>query len=149
LIERVRRLGCRIHLIPDGDVGAAIATCLPDSGIDVLVGIGAAPEGVLAASAMRCVGGTFRGQLKFRNEEEKQRARGMGVTDPDRMYTERELAQGDDVVFAATGVSDGDLLKGVRFRAGGAVTHSLVMRSRSGTIRMLKTEHVFDRKPNY
>jgi fructose-1,6-bisphosphatase II len=149
LIERVRRLGCRIHLIPDGDVGAAIATCLPDSGIDVLVGIGAAPEGVLAAAAMRCVGGTLRGQLKFRNEEEKQRARGMGVTDPDRMYTERELARGDDVVFAATGVSDGDMLKGVRFRARGAVTHSLVMRSRSGTIRMMKTEHVFDRKPNY
>jgi fructose-1,6-bisphosphatase II len=149
LIERVRRLGCRIHLISDGDVGAAIATCLPGSGIDVLVGIGAAPEGVLAASAMRCVGGTFRGQLKFRNEEEKERARRMGVADLDRIYTEKELAQGDDVVFAATGVSDGDMLKGVRFRAGGAVTHSLVMRSRSGTIRMLRTEHFFDRKPSY
>ncbi len=149
LIERVRRLGCRIHLIPDGDVGGAIATALPKSGIDVLLGIGAAPEGVLAAAAMRCVGGAFRGRLKFRNDEEKARARKMGVRDFDRVYTERDLAQGDDVMFAATGVSDGDMLRGVRFTGEGAVTHSMVMRSRSGTIRKLETQHFFEGEPKY
>jgi len=149
LIERVRRLGCRIHLISDGDVGGAIATCLPKSGIDVLLGVGAAPEGVLAAAAMRCVGGAFRGRLKFRNDEEKARARKMGVRDFDRVYTEKDLAQGDDVMFAATGVSDGDMLRGVRFTGLGATTHSLVMRSRSGTIRKLETQHFFEGEPKY
>jgi len=149
LIERVRRLGCRIHLIPDGDVGAAIATALPGSGVDVLLGIGAAPEGVLAAAALRCVGGTLQGRLKFRNEEEKQRARKMGVEDFDRIYTEKELAKGENVMFAATGVSDGDMLRGVHFTGKGARTHSLVMRSRSGTIRKIETEHRFEREPEY
>jgi len=149
LIERVRRIGCRIHLISDGDVGGAIATCLPKSGIDVLLGVGAAPEGVLAAAAMRCVGGAFRGRLKFRNDEEKARARKMGVRDFDRVYTEKDLAQGDDVMFAATGVSDGDMLRGVRFSGLGATTHSLVMRSRSGTIRKLETQHFFEGEPKY
>jgi fructose-1,6-bisphosphatase II len=149
LIARVRKLGCGIHLISDGDVGAAIASCLPDTGVDVLLGIGAAPEGVLAASAIRCVGGAFQGRLKFQNDAEKERARKMGIQDFDRVYTEQDLAQGDNVMFAATGVSDGDLLQGVRFTGTGAFTHSLVMRSRSGTIRKIETQHVFDREPEY
>jgi fructose-1,6-bisphosphatase II len=149
LVERVRRLGCRIHLIPDGDVGAAIATCLPDSGIDVLLGVGAAPEGVLAAAAIRCLGGALQGRLKFRNEEEEERARKMGIEDFGRVYTEHDLARGDDVLFAATGVSDGDMLRGVRFTGTGAISHSLVLRSRSGTVRKLETRHFFDRKPSY
>lgn len=149
LIKRVRRLGCRIQLISDGDVGGAIATCLPDTGIDVLLGIGAAPEGVLAAAAIRCVGGCLQGRLKFRNEEEKDRARNMGIQDFDRIYTEKELASGEDVMFAATGVSDGDMLQGVHFTGNGAVTQSLVMRSKTGTVRTLKTEHVFEGSPSY
>jgi fructose-1,6-bisphosphatase II len=149
LIERVRKLGCGIHLITDGDVGAAIATCLPDTGVDVLLGIGAAPEGVLASAAIRCTGGAFQGRLKFQNDAEKERARKMGIQDLERVYTEKDLAQGDNVMFAATGVSDGDMLKGVRFTGTGAYTHSLVMRSRSGTIRKIETHHVFDRQPTY
>lgn len=149
LIGRVRRLGCRIHLISDGDVGGAIATCLPETGIDVLLGIGAAPEGVLAAAAIRCVGGCLQGRLKFRNEEEKNRARKMGIEDFDRIYTEKELASGDDVMFAATGVSDGDMLQGVHFTGNGATSHSLVMRSKTRTVRTMKTEHVFDQSSRY
>jgi fructose-1,6-bisphosphatase II len=149
LIGRVRKLGCRIRLIPDGDVGGAIATALPDTGIDVLLGIGAAPEGVLAAAALRCVGGALQGRLKFRSEAERERARKMGIDDLDRVYTERDLARGDNVMFAATGVSDGDMLKGVRFTGHGAVTESLVMRSRSGTIRRIETQHVFEGVPEY
>ena len=149
LVARVRALGCRIHFISDGDVGGAIATALPDTGIDVLLGIGAAPEGVLAAAAMRCVGGALQGRLKFRNEEEKARAKKMGVEDFDRIYTQDDLAKGEHVVFAATGVSDGDMLRGVQFTGKGAKTQSLVMRSRSGTIRTVETIHRFDREPEY
>lgn len=149
LIGRVRRLGCRIRLISDGDVGGAIAAALPGTGIDVLLGIGAAPEGVLAAAALRCVGGALQGRLKFRNDNERERARKMGITDFDRVYSEKDLAQGNNVMFAATGVSDGDLLNGVRFTGHGAVTQSLVMRSRSGTIRKIETQHVFEREPEY
>ena len=109
----------------------------------------ASAVGVLAASAMRCVGGAFRGRLKFRSDDEQARARKMGVTDPERIYTEYDLAQGDDIMFAATGVSDGDMLRGVRFTSTGAVTHSLVMRSRSGTIHKLETQHFFEGEPKY
>lgn len=149
LVERVRRLGCRIHFIPDGDVGGAIATAIPDSGIDVLLGVGAAPEGVLAAAALRCVGGSIQGRLQFRNQGEKDRARAMGITDFDRIYTEKDLASGNHIMFAATGVSDGDLLRGIRFTGHGAVSHSLVMRSRTGTIRRLETHHKFEGAPVY
>lgn len=149
LVARVRKLGCRIHFIPDGDVGGAIATALPDTGVDVLLGIGAAPEGVLAAAALRCVGGSIQGRLKWRNEEEKARAKKMGIQDLDRVYTEQDLAKGENIMFAATGVSDGDMLEGVHFTGKGAKTHSLVMRSRSGTIRTIETSHRFDREPEY
>jgi fructose-1,6-bisphosphatase II len=149
LVQTVRKLGCRIHFISDGDVGGAIATALPNTGIDVLLGIGAAPEGVLAAAALRCVGGAIRGRLKFRNEEEKERARKMGVKDFDRVYKETDLAAGDDVMFAATGVSQGDMLRGIRFTGMGAVSHSIVMRARTGTIRKLDTQHFFDGSPVY
>jgi fructose-1,6-bisphosphatase class II len=148
LIAEVRRAGARIWLIGDGDVSAAIATCKRDSGVDVLMGSGGAPEGVIAAAALRCMGGDFLGQLIFRKDDERARAKKMGVTDFDRIYKIDELAQGN-VMFCATGVTQGTFLDGVRFFAGGAHTHSVVMRSQSGTIRFIQAEHHFDRKPRY
>lgn len=148
LINEVRRAGARVHLISDGDVSAAISTCIDASGIDVLFGIGGAPEGVLAAAALRCVGGDIQTRLVLRNDAERERCRSMGINEPERKWLLEELAQGD-VMFAATGVTSGDILKGVRYFRGGARTHSLVMRSRSGTIRFVETEHHFDRKPQF
>lgn len=148
LIQEVRQAGARVRLITDGDVSAAIATCLSSSGIDVLFGIGGAPEGVLAAAALRCVGGDLQGRLRLRNEEEKERCHRMGIQDVDRKWMLQDLARGD-VMFAATGVTSGDMLKGVRYLKGGAQTHSLVMRSKSGTVRFIEAEHHFDRKPHY
>src|SRR3989338_4476939 len=136
LIREVREAGCRIRLIQDGDISAALATCFPDRGVDVLMGIGGAPEGVLAAAALRCVGGDIQGRLVFRNEIEKERAHAMGIRELQKIYRVHELA-GGDVMFAATGVTNGDFLKGVRFFPGGAKTHSVVMRSTTGTIRYL------------
>jgi fructose-1,6-bisphosphatase II len=143
LIRKVRNLGCRIHLIPDGDVSAAIATAFPSSSVDILLGVGGSPEGVLAAAALQCLGGDFQGRLVFRNLQERERARGMGIEDPDRIYNIGDLAGGDDIMFAATGITDGDMLRGVRFHRGGCKTHSLVIRSKSRTIRFMETEHVF------
>jgi fructose-1,6-bisphosphatase class II len=148
LIAEVRRSGARIWLIGDGDVSAAIATCKRDSGVDVLMGSGGAPEGVIAAAALRCMGGDFQGRLIFRNENEKERAKKMGISDFDRVYQISELASGH-VMFCATGVTQGTFLDGVRFNRGGAVTHSVVMRSESGTVRFIEAEHHFDRKPRY
>jgi fructose-1,6-bisphosphatase class II len=148
LIAEVRKAGARIRLITDGDVSAAIATCKDETGIDILFGIGGAPEGVLAAAALRCVGGDMQGRLKYRNEDERARAEKMGVKDHDKVYRVDELAQGN-VMFAATGVTDGAFLKGVHFYGGGASTHSVVMRSKSGTVRFIEAQHSFDRKPNY
>jgi fructose-1,6-bisphosphatase class II len=148
LIKEVRAAGSRIWLIGDGDVSAAIATSKPGSGVDVLMGAGGAPEGVIAAAALRCTGGDFQGQLIFRKEDEKVRAKKMGVTDLDRIYKIDELAKGN-VMFCATGVTQGTFLNGVRFVAGGATTHSVVMRSESGTVRYIHAEHHFDRKPKY
>ncbi len=148
LIGEIRAAGARIRLISDGDVSAAIATCSSDTGIDVLFGTGGAPEGVIAAAALRCVNGDMLGRLRFRNDEERTRARAMGITDEHRIYTLDELASGD-VMFAATGVTDGPFLRGVAFFGGGATTESVVMRSKSGTVRVLKTTHHFDRKPEY
>jgi len=147
LIREVRAAGARIKLIGDGDVAGAVATCFEETGVDVLMGIGGAPEGVLAAAAIRCVGGDLQGRLKPRNEEEVERAKAMGIEDMDKIYTLEELARGD-VMFAATGVTSGDFLKGVRFFKGGAVTNSVVMRSKSGTIRYVESIHRFDRKPD-
>lgn len=148
LIEEVRRAGARVQLISDGDVSAAISTCIPGSGIDVLFGIGGAPEGVLAAAALRCVGGDMQARLVINAAKEKERCEAMGISDVTKKWHLEELAAGD-VMFAATGVTNGDILKGVRYFRGGAQTHSLVMRSRSGTIRMIETKHHFDRKPHF
>jgi len=148
LIAEVRATGARIRLIGDGDVAAAIATTNDKTGIDVLMGTGGAPEGVLAAAALRCVGGDMQGLLQYRNDDERHRAERMGIKDHDRVYQLEELAQGQ-VMFAATGVTDGSLLRGVHFFGGGATTHSVVMRSKSGTIRFIEAEHHFDRKPDY
>jgi fructose-1,6-bisphosphatase/sedoheptulose 1,7-bisphosphatase-like protein len=145
LIQEVRQLGCRIRLIQDGDVSAAIATCEADSGIDVLMGSGGAPEGVISAAALRCMGGDFQGRLIFRNDDEKSRATKMGVQDFERIYKIDELARGN-VMFSATGVTTGTLLKGVNFFHNGATTESVVMRSATGTIRYLKATHRFDIK---
>jgi len=146
LIEEVRKTGARIKLIKDGDVSAAIATCSRDNQVDALMGIGGAPEGVIAAAALRCVGGGMQGRLKPRNPEEAERARAMGVEDVDAKLSMSDLASGD-VMFAATGVTGGDFLKGVRFRAAGALTQSVVMRSQTGTLRYIDAEHNFRRKP--
>ena len=148
LVTEVRRAGARIRLITDGDVGGAIATTDPESGIDVLLGIGGAPEGVLAAAALRCVGGDFQGMLKPRNETEVARAARMGITDLGHVFAIDELASGD-VMFAATGVTDGFLLRGVRYLGDGAETHSIVMRARSGTVRLIQSRHRFRVRPDY
>lgn len=148
LIEEVRKAGARVQLISDGDVSAAISTCIPESGIDVLFGIGGAPEGVLAAAALRCVGGDLQARLVVNSQEERERCHKMGIKETEKVWHLEELAAGD-VVFAATGVTTGDILRGVRYFKGGAQTHSLVMRSRSGTIRMIETKHHFDRKPQF
>ncbi len=148
LIAEVRRAGARIWLIGDGDVSAAIATCKPDSGVDVLMGMGGAPEGVIAAAALRCIGGDFQGKLHFRRDDERERATKMGITDFDRIYLIDDLARGK-VLFCATGVTQGTFLDGVRFFRGGARTHSVVMRSETGTVRYIEAEHHFDRKPRY
>jgi len=145
LIEEVRKAGARIKLIKDGDVSAAIATCSRDNQVNALIGIGGAPEGVIAAAALRCVGGEIQGRLTPRNQEEVDRARAMGVQDVDAKLTMSDLASGD-VMFAATGVTSGDFLKGVRFRADGALTQSVVMRSQTGTLRYIDTEHNFRRR---
>tara|TARA_Y100000780_G_scaffold219085_1_gene224690 strand:+ start:16698 stop:17657 length:960 start_codon:yes stop_codon:yes gene_type:complete len=148
LIAEIRETGCRINLIGDGDVSAAIACALPDSGIDILLGIGAAPEGVISAAALRCLGGDFQGVFQPRSEEEIERAKGMGIEDINKVFHMNDLAKGN-VMFVATGVTTGSLLKGVNFKPWGATTHSLVMRSESGTIRHITAEHHFDKKPRY
>jgi len=146
LIAKVREAGARIMLIGDGDVSGVIATSRPDSGVDIYMGIGGAPEGVLAAAALRCIGGQFQGRLVFRNDEERARGQRWGITDFDRKYSLHELA-GGDVMFAATGVTDGSMLKGVRRFRGGASTQSMIMRSKSGTVRIIDAQHNFERKP--
>jgi len=146
LIEEVRRNGARIKLIKDGDVSGAIATCSRESRVDVLMGIGGAPEGVIAAAALRCIGGEIQGRLMPRNEAEAERARAMGIADVGAKLTMSDLASGD-VMFAATGVTSGDFLQGVRFRQQGALTQSVVMRSSTGTVRYIEAEHNFRQKP--
>lgn len=146
LIGELRQLGCRIRLIGDGDVSGAVMTANPESGVDVLFGTGGAPEGVIAAAAMRCVGGELQGRLRFRNDEERVRAKRMGVPPEDKIYTTEELAKGD-VMFAATGVTKGYLVDGVRFFGDSAKTESIVMRSKTGTVRVINATHHFNTKP--
>jgi fructose-1,6-bisphosphatase II len=148
IVDEIRKAGARIHLITDGDVAPAIAAAVEGSGVDMLLGIGGAPEGVLAAAALKCMGGDMQGRLVFMNDEERERAKGMGIDDFDKVYQCNEMANGD-VVFAATGVTSGELLRGTRYYSGGAETHSIVMRSKTRTIRFVETRHTFDYKPKY
>ncbi len=144
LIAQLRKIGCGIHLIPDGDVAGVIAVTDEDTTIDIYMGSGGAPEGVLAAAALRCVGGQFNGRLLFRNDDERARARKWGIEDLNRIYKLRDLAKGD-CIFAATGVTDGSLLDGVkRLRGGKMTTESVVMRASSGTVRWVRGEHKSD-----
>lgn len=146
LINDVRAAGARITLIPDGDVSAVIATTDPSTGIDVYVGNGGAPEGVLAAAALQCTGGSMLGRLIFRNDDERARAERWGIKDLKKIYTTDDLAKPGNVMFAATGVTDGTMLRGVRRYPGGASTSSIIMRSRSGTVRRVEATHNFERK---
>jgi fructose-1,6-bisphosphatase II / sedoheptulose-1,7-bisphosphatase len=146
LIAKTREAGAKITLIPDGDVAGVIATAREKTGIDMYVGSGGAPEGVLAAAALRCIGGQMQGRLQFGDDEDqKERAKRMGITDLNKLYTLNELASGN-VMFAATGVTDGAMLQGVKPLKNGASTHSIIMRSKTGTVRMIYAEHNMDRK---
>lgn len=150
LIRRVREVGARIKLIQDGDLQAAIATGFRElTGVDVLMGIGGAPQGILAAAALRCLGGDMQARLRPRNADEVDKAHRLGIKDIDQVFKLSDLVRGKDVMFAATGVTDGDLLRGVRFFGGGAKTSSVVMRARSGTVRFIEATHYFDRRPVY
>lgn len=149
LIEEIRRAGARIRLISDGDVAGGIAAAMENTGVDILMGTGGAPEGVLTAAALKCLGGEIQGRLQPRNEEEKERALAMGFTNIDKVLTLEDLVQGEDVMFAVTGVTDGDMLEGVRFSGKKATTASLIMRSRTGTIRKIFATHFLDKKPAY
>jgi len=145
LIAKTREAGARIMLISDGDVAGVIATTMPDSLIDIYLGSGGAPEGVLAAAALRCVGGQMQGRLMYENDEQIERVRSMGHADPKRCFSCEDMARGD-VMFAATGVTPGAMLRGVKRFGSGAVTHSVVMRSHSGTVRYIEARHNFSQK---
>lgn len=148
MIEEIRSAGARIKLISDGDVAAAINTAFDNTGVDILFGSGGAPEGVLAAAALKCLGGELQGRLLPANEAEADRCKKMGIVDPNKVLMMDDLVRGDDAIFAASGVTDGELLKGVRFLGGGvATTHSLVMRAKTGTIRFIEAHHRLDKKP--
>lgn len=145
-IESIRRLGCRINIFPDGDVAMAIATATEDSEVDLLTGIGGAPEGVIAAAALKCLGGDFQGQLKPRNEDEILRAKEMRIDNIHKALSLDEMVKGDDVFFAATGITGGNLLQPVKIKNHVAQTHSLVMRGKTGTVRYVTAIHRLDRK---
>ncbi|CAN5300684.1 class II fructose-bisphosphatase [soil metagenome] len=146
LIEEIRSAGARIKLISDGDLSAAISCAVSGTGVHAVMGIGGAPEGVVTAAALRCLGGEIQARFRFRNDDERARAERMGTsTDEGRVYTTTDLAPGENLVFSATGVTEGDLLQGVRFFGGGARTHSLVMGYQSKQVRFVDTVHMFDR----
>lgn len=148
LIEEVRVTGARIKLISDGDLSAAISCAVSGTGVHAVMGIGGAPEGVLTAAALRCLGGEIQARFRFRSDEERERAMRMGIVDADeeRVYGTTDLAPGENLVFSATGVTMGDLLAGVRFFGGGARTHSLVMGYQTKQVRFVDTVHMFDRE---
>ncbi len=148
LIEEIRAAGARIKLIPDGDVAGAMNTAFEETGVDILLGIGGAPEGVLAAVALKCLGGEIQGKLMPSNDEETARCRKMGITDTEKVFHMEDLCSGDDAIFAASGVTDGELLKGVQFKGEKATTQTVVMRARSGTVRFIDGEHSLTKKPN-
>lgn len=147
LIEDVRKCNARIKLIGDGDVAGAIAPAIPDSGIDILMGIGAAPEGVIAAAALKALDGEIQGRLKPRNNEEIERAKKMGIKDVEKKLMMDDLVKGDKAMFAATGVTDGTILRGVRYTGEGAITHSIVMRAKTKTVRFIEAHHNLKFKP--
>ncbi|GEC91391.1 class II fructose-bisphosphatase [Brevibacillus brevis] len=147
VIHEIREAGARIRLISDGDVAAAINTAFPDTGVDILFGSGGAPEGVLAAVALKCLGGEIQGKLLPQNEDEIKRCVKMGLTNPHQVLFMDDLVKGDDAIFAATGVTDGELLKGVRFQGTRATTNSVVMRAKTGTVRFIEGNHRLERKP--
>ena len=150
LVDEIRETGAMIKFISDGDVAGAIMAARPDTGIDLLLGIGGTPEGIIAACAMKAMGGTIQGRLWPTDDDERQRALDAGHTlDSDHILTTDTLVTGDDCFFVATGITDGELMKGVRYQAGGASTHSLVMRSRSGTIRNILSEHRLEKLRSY
>ncbi|MBS3938536.1 MAG: class II fructose-bisphosphatase [Peptococcaceae bacterium] len=146
IIRQVRAAGARIKLITDGDVAPAVATAFGDSGVDVLIGIGGAPEGVLAAAALKCLGGEMQARLMPGNQAEVERAHNMGIKDIGAVLGLNDLVRSNDVIFAATGITDGDLLRGVRYLGAKATTHSIVMRSRTGTIRLVEATHILEKK---
>ena len=149
IIERIRAKGARVSLFGDGDVSASIATAFPQTGIDLFVGIGGAPEGVISAAALKCLGGDMQARLIPQNEEEENRCRQMGLENPRQLLTLNDLVSGEDAIFAATGVSNGDLLDGVRFLGGDLVeTDSIVMRSKTKTVRFIKAHHHLKHKPH-
>lgn len=149
IIAAIRATGARVKLITDGDVSAAIATGIEDSGVDILFGTGGAPEGVIAAAALKCLGGELQGRLKPESEEETARVIKMGLTDVNRLLLLDDLASGDDVIFAATGITDGEMLRGVRYRGQTVITHSLVMRGITGTVRNITATHYLAKKPGF
>ncbi|HET6625135.1 MAG TPA: class II fructose-bisphosphatase [Nocardioidaceae bacterium] len=150
IVEEIRATGARIKFITDGDVAGAIMAARPDTGIDLLLGVGGTPEGIIAACAMKCLDGVIQGRLWPHDDEERQRALDAGHDlDPDAVLRTDDLVSADDVFFVATGITDGELMKGVRYRAGGASTHSLVMRSRSGTIRSITSDHKLQKLRSY
>jgi len=148
LIEDIRKAGARIKLITDGDVAAALNTAVDETGVDILLGVGGAPEGVLAAAALKCLGGEIQGKLAPSNDEEIKRCRKMGIEDVNQVFYMDDFCAGNDTIFAATGVTDGELLKGVQFKGTGATTQSVVMRTKSGTIRFIDGQHRLEQKPN-
>ncbi|MDB5369092.1 MAG: glpX [Roseomonas sp.] len=147
IIQACRDAGARIMLIPDGDVSGVIAVSQPEAGVDLYLGSGGAPEGVLAAAALRCIGGQMQGRLLYEDDSQIARARDMGITDPNRKFSVEDMAKGD-VMFAATGVTAGPMLKGVRRTATAAYTHSIIMRSKTGTVRYIEAHHNFALKPS-
>lgn len=147
VISEIREAGARIKLIPDGDVAAALNTAFDFTGVDILFGTGGAPEGVLAAVGLKCLGGELQGKLLPQSEEELERCKKMGITDVNKVLMMDDLVAGDDAIFAATGVTDGELLRGVQFKGSLATTHTLVMRAKSGTVRFIDGRHSLKKKP--
>jgi len=149
LVEAIRATGARIKYITDGDVAGAIMAARPDTGVDLMLGVGGTPEGIIAACAMKCIGGKIQGQLWPQDDDERQRALDAGHNlDRDFVLGTDELVTGDDAFFVATGITDGELMPGVRYRGNGVTTHSLVMRSRSGTVRSITAEHQLSKLRN-
>jgi fructose-1,6-bisphosphatase II len=149
IIQKARKCGARIRLISDGDVSPAAACALTGNGVDMMLGVGGAPEGVLAAVAIRCLGGEMQARLWPENDEDIKRAQALGIQDVNKLLTMEDLVRDDDVIFVATGITEGLLLPGVTFTAQGGSTHTLLMRGKTGTVRFIEARHRFDKKPKY